>query len=98
MPNSQSAKKRMRQSLDSRERNRSRRSVVKTRIRKFLEAVHDKDGTRATQEYRAVTKVLDQTAAKGTYHKNTVARKKSRLAARLNALLHAGTGTGGDTG
>ena len=80
----------MKQSVASRERNKSRRSVVKTRIRKFLEAVHDKDLTRATDEYRAVTKILDQTAAKGTYHANTVSRKKSRLAARLNTLAASG--------
>lgn len=86
MSSSRSAKKRMKQDRVRRENNRSRRSTVKTQIRKFLEAVHDHDLTRATQEYRVVTKILDQTAAKGTYHRNTVARKKSRLAARLNFL------------
>jgi len=84
--NSNSAKKRIRQSEQRRAINRTRRSAVKTQIRKFLEAVHDKDVSRAQDEYRAVTKVLDQNAAKGTFHKNSVARKKSRLAARLNAL------------
>ncbi len=86
MANSNSAKKRIRQSEQRRAINRTRRSAVKTQIRKFLEAVHDKDVSRAQDEYRAVTKVLDQNAAKGTFHKNSVARKKSRLAARLNAL------------
>lgn len=90
MANTQSAKKRMRQNEVRQERNRSRRSAVKTQVRKFLDAVHEKDLSRATQEYRTVTKMLDQTTAKGTYHKNTTARKKSRLAARLNALSATG--------
>ena len=89
MPSIGSAKKRMRQDLARRERNRHRRSMVKTQSRKFLEAVHDEDLVRAKQEYRSVTKLLDQTAAKGTYHRNTVARRKSRLAARLNTLSEA---------
>ena len=80
----------MRQNEVRQERNRSRRSAVKTQIRKFLDAVQEKDLARATREYRAVSRILDQTAAKGTYHSNTVARKKSRLAARLNALSTAG--------
>ena len=90
MPNVKSAKKRLRQSLDRRDRNRSRRSAVKTQIRKFLEAVREKDVGLATERFRTVTKALDQTAAKGVYHKNATARKKSRLAARLNAMSQAG--------
>jgi len=86
VPNTKSAKKRLRQSLERRAANRGQRSAVKTRIRKFLEAVRDKNVPLAQQEYRTVTKVLDQTTAKGVFHKNATARKKSRLAARLNAI------------
>ncbi len=92
MPNTKSAKKRMRQNEKRRVINRSRRSVVKTQVTKFLDALHDKDVDRAKEEFRLVTKTLDQTGAKGVFHKNTVARKKSRLAARLNSLVTAGTG------
>ncbi len=87
MPNIQSAKKRVKTNEKRRIINRSRRHVVKTQVRKFLEAVHDREVDKATEEFRRVTKILDQTAAKGTMHKNTVARRKSRLAARLNALV-----------
>ena len=87
MPNSSSAKKRARQDQERRLRNRGRKSGLKTSIRNFLEAVHDKDGSRASDAYRAVTISLDRTAAKGTIHKNAAARKKSRLAAKLNALI-----------
>lgn len=86
VPNTASSKKRMRQNASRREINRARRSAVKTQIGKFLDAVHDKDVERAKEEFRRVTKALDLNAAKGTYHKNTAARRKSRLAERLNAL------------
>ena len=91
MPTSISAKKRLRQNETHRERNRSRRSAVKTRVRSFLEAVHDKDVSKAEEQFRLLTKSLDQAAAKGTFHKNTVSRRKSRLAARLNALSSSNT-------
>jgi small subunit ribosomal protein S20 len=67
-------------------RNRARRSVLKTEVRRFLDAVHENDVSAATEQFRKVTKILDRTAALGTFHKNTVSRRKSRLAARLNAL------------
>jgi small subunit ribosomal protein S20 len=76
----------MKQNDARRARNRSRRSALKSQIRKFLEAVRDNDTAQATEHYRATSKLLDQNAAKGTIHKNAAARKKSRLATRLNAL------------
>ncbi len=87
MPNISSAKKRVKTNEKRRIVNRSRRHVVKTQIRRFLEAVHEKQVDKANEEFRVVTKMLDQTAAKGTFHKNTVSRQKSRLAARLNAMV-----------
>ncbi|MEE9296150.1 MAG: 30S ribosomal protein S20 [Phycisphaerae bacterium] len=89
MPSTRSAKKRVRQNAVRRDRNQSRRSAVKTQIRKFLDAVHEKDIDRSKEEYHRAARILDQTSAAGTYHKNTAARKKSRLAARLNSLLAA---------
>jgi len=79
----------MKQDETRRLRNRHRRSTIKTQVRQFLEAVHDKDAPKASEQFQTVTRLLDQSAAKGTYHKNTVSRKKSRLAARLNALTGA---------
>ena len=90
MPTSNSAKKRIKQNEAQRMRNVARRGALKTQIRKFLDAVHEKDVERSTKELRSTTKLLDQLAAKGTYHRNTIARKKSRLAARLNGLTAAG--------
>ena len=90
MANSRSAKKRIRQNVAHRDRNNARRSALKTQVKKFLDAVHLKDTDSCREEYRVVVKMLDQTAAKGVLHKNTAARRKSRLAVRLNSVLAGG--------
>ncbi|MCH7812892.1 MAG: 30S ribosomal protein S20 [Planctomycetes bacterium] len=90
MANSFSAKKRIKQNEERRGRNRARKRELKSEIRKFTEALHDKDQDAARSQYRVVVKKLDQTAAKGTLHKNAAARTKSRLAKRLNQLSAAG--------
>jgi small subunit ribosomal protein S20 len=81
-----SARKRNRQNERNRVRNRARKSRVKTQTRKLNEALHEGNLEQAQEAYRAVTKLMDKVAAKGTLHKNTVARRKSRLARRVNAL------------
>ena len=89
MANSASARKRIKQYERNRIRNRARKSAVKTRTRRFLEAIHDGKLQEAKEMFVHVQKQLDQVAAKGTFHKKTVARRKSRLACRLNAALSA---------
>jgi len=84
--NSLSAKKRIRQNAKRREQNRARKSALKTDVRKLTDAIHDKKVDEARQLFRTVTKRIDQTAAKGTMHRNTAARRKSRLAKRVNKL------------
>jgi small subunit ribosomal protein S20 len=84
-----SAQKRIRQNRVRRDRNRARKSAVRTQIRKFTDAVRARDLEKAEAEFRLVVKNLDQTAAKGTLHKNMAARKKSRLAVHLNKLKAA---------
>ena len=86
MANSLSAKKRIRQNAKRREQNRARKSALKTDVRKLTDAIHDKKVDEARQLFRTVTKRIDQTAAKGTMHRNTAARRKSRLARRVNKL------------
>jgi len=81
-----SAKKRVRQNARKRTLNRSRKSQVKTQI-KHLEAVIDEGkATEAQEQFRLLTKKLDKVASTSTMHKKTAARKKSRLAKRINAL------------
>ena len=92
MANLASAKKRMKQNERGRARNRARKSTVKSETRKFLDAVHRGEVQEAQELLSRVTRTLDQTAAKGTLHRNTVARRKSRLARRLNAARAAKAG------
>jgi len=81
-----SAKKRVRQNARRRMRNQQRKTQLKTQVGKFLTAVRERDLPAAEQLLQVAYKKLDQIAAKGTIHKNAAARKKARLAHRLNAL------------
>ena len=92
MPNLPSAKKRTKQNERNRIRNRARKSQVKTETRKLLEAISSGNSSEAKAALAKVTKKLDQVAAKGSMHKNTAARKKSRLARRVNAIQAAKPG------
>ena len=89
MANSASAKKRIKQNERRREVNRARKSMVKTETRKLFDAMRGGDQEKVKQQFSLVTKKLDQVAAKGALHKNTVARRKSRLAKKVNAALAA---------
>ena len=86
MAHSLSAKKRVRQNEKKRTINRTRKSQVKTRIKQFQETLSEGDAEAATEQLRLVAAKLDKTAATSTMHKKTAARKKSRLAKRLNNL------------
>ena len=86
MAHSLSAKKRIRQNEKRNTINRARKSQVKTQIKRFEEAVKAGDIETADKQFIEVTKKLDRTASTSTMHKKTVARKKSRLAKKLNTL------------
>jgi small subunit ribosomal protein S20 len=81
-----SAKKRIRQNVKRRARNRARKNQIKLSLRSFSEALSGGDLSASTAALRATVKKLDQNVAKGTIHKNTASRKKSSLQRRLNAL------------
>jgi small subunit ribosomal protein S20 len=85
-----SAKKRVRQNAKRKAISRARKSQVKTQIKR-LEAAFDKgDVQAASEQLRLVAQKLDKVASTSTMHKKTAARKKSRLAKRLNALKAKG--------
>ncbi len=86
MAHSLQAKKRAKQNIKNRTINRARKSQVKTQIKHFEETLDSGNVEAATKQLRLVTKKLDKTASTSTIHKKTAARKKSRLARRLNAL------------
>jgi small subunit ribosomal protein S20 len=81
-----SAKKRVRQNEKRRAINRARKSSIKTQIKRFEKALASGDIKAATEQFRLTVKRLDTVAATTTMHKKTAARKKSRLAKKLNAL------------
>lgn len=91
MAHSLSAKKRIRQNLKRRARNRARKEVLKDTVKSFTVALTAGDKAKAADALTAVVRRLDKTAAKHTIHKNTAARKRSRLTKRLNKLAGAGT-------
>jgi len=81
-----SAKKRVRQNEKRRAINRARKSSVKTQIKRFEEALASGDIKAAAEQFRLTAKRLDKVASTSTMQKKTAARKKSRLAKKLNAL------------
>ena len=94
MAHSISAKKRIRQNLKARARNRGRKTAVRNEIKSFLSAVSGGDLAKAESQLRKVSSGLDRIAAKRTIHKNAAARKRSRLTRKLNAAkAAAGKGT-----
>jgi small subunit ribosomal protein S20 len=86
MPNIASAKKRLRQSLVRRARNRSTKSLLRSQIRKVREAVAAGNVADAETALRSCTRFLDRAAAHRVVHKNSASRLKSRLSARIKAL------------
>ncbi len=86
MPNIKSAIKRARQSEVRRIRNAAQRSALRTAVKavdKAIVAGKDLDTTKSS--FLLAQKKLDQAVSKGILHRNAAARKKSRLARKMNA-------------
>lgn len=86
MANIKSAKKRILVTRKRTERNKSIRSKVKTAIKKVDVAVAANDKEAAVTALKAATAEINKAASKGVYHKNTAARKVSRLAVAVNKI------------
>ena len=91
MPHTSSARKRVRQNVRHRAMNHWRKRQVKDQVKSFLKAIQDKDVKEAENAFRKTCGILDKVACTSTLHRNTVARRKSRMAGRLNALKAAKT-------
>lgn len=89
MTSSLSAQKRGRQNAKCRARNRWRKASVRTAIKDYRHTVLHGPVEDAEAKLTRLYRLLDQVAMKGTIHKNTAARYKSRLAGRLNAKKSA---------
>ncbi|NRA59897.1 MAG: 30S ribosomal protein S20 [Psychrobium sp.] len=86
MANIKSAKKRAITSEKNRKHNASRRSMMRTYMKKVLVAIEAGNKEDATKAFAEVQPILDRFATKGLIHKNKAARHKSRFNALIKAL------------
>ncbi|GAA5217023.1 30S ribosomal protein S20 [Corallincola platygyrae] len=86
MANIKSAKKRAVQSEKNRKHNASRRSMMRTYLKKVIAAIEAGDKAAAQEAFTSAQPVLDRAAAKGLIHKNKAARHKARLSSQIAAL------------
>ena len=86
MAHSKSARKRVEVAERNRLRNQAVKSRVKTFVKKVLAAIELKEVETAKSALVLAQKELDKAVTKGILNKNSVSRKKSRLAAKVNAL------------
>ena len=86
MANTPSAKKRIRNTLRKTDINKSRRSRIKTFIKKVEDAIESKDAKSATNSLKAAQPEIMRGVTKGIFHKNSASRKISRLSSRIKAI------------
>ncbi|MBQ5516086.1 MAG: 30S ribosomal protein S20 [Acetobacter sp.] len=89
MANIASARKRIRQSAKRNARNTARKSRVRTFVKKVEVAIASGDHAAAREALRIAQPEIQRAATKGVLHRNTVARKISRLSARVKSLATA---------
>ena len=89
MANTPQAKKRVRQAEKRRQHNVGLRSMLRTYIKKVVQAIEGKDSDAAQKAYQEAVPIIDRMAGKGIIHKNKAARHKSRLIAHIKALAQA---------
>ncbi|WP_168119325.1 30S ribosomal protein S20 [Paenibacillus sp. HB172176] len=86
MPNIKSAIKRVKTSEKRRALNASQKSALRSAVKSADQAIVSTDAAAAKAALIVATKKLDKAVTKGLIHKNAAARKKSRLAKKVNAL------------
>ncbi len=86
MANSAGSKKRARQAEKRRKHNASLRSMVRTYLKKVLTAVEAGEKEAAQSAFVVAAPLMDRSVKLGIFHKNKVARQKSRLNAQIKAL------------
>lgn len=86
MANSAGSKKRARQAEKRRQHNASLRSMTRTYLKKVISAIEAGNKEDAQTAFIAAAPALDKAVSKGIFHKNKVARHKSRLNAQIKAL------------
>ena len=92
MAHSLSAKKRIRQGEKRQARNKARKEILKNDTKAFVAAIAKGDAAAAGTALTSVVSTLDRVKTKSTVHRNTAARRRSRMTKKLNALTaKAGT-------
>lgn len=87
MPHTESAKKRLRQNEERRLRNKARATELKTLKKQIERHLHDGESAQAAELYNRFAQRVDQAASGSTLHKNTAARAKGRVAAKISAAI-----------
>lgn len=86
MASHKSALKRVKQTRVRTEQNRAHRSRLRNQMRRLRAAIDSKDKNAAQSLWTPTVSLIDHSIHKGILHRNTAARYKSRLSARLKAL------------
>ena len=86
MANSSQARKRARQNTRRRTDNHSKRSMMRTYIKRVYKAIEENDRDAASSAYKEAVSYIDRNAKRGLQHKNKAARLKSRMNARIRAM------------
>ena len=89
MANHVSSLKRARQTVAKTAHNRSNRSKLRGTLRMLREAIAKGDSKGLMEAFGATSSILDKSVQKGVLHKNTASRYKSRLNARVKAVVLA---------
>jgi len=89
MPHTRSAKKNMRKTEKRRANNRAVKRMLKTHVKRVLEAAEAGDVTKLAEEVKLAGKKFDKAAAKRVVHENLAARKKSQMARLLRTKTAA---------
>jgi len=86
LANSASAKKRVRQAAKRRVHNMGIRTEARTYIKNVINAIEAGDKKKAQELFNKMIPVVDKVANKGIFHKNKIARHKSRLNSKIKAM------------
>ena len=89
MPNTPSAKKRLRQNVNRRAKNRSTKTAIRTLTRKVRESIAAKDVAKSEETFGTLVSKLDRASGKKVIHANAAARTKSRLTKAIKAIKPA---------
>ena len=89
MPNKESAKKRLRQTVKKTLENKNRKTRIKTHVKRVENAISSGDQKEANTALRATQSEIMRGVSKGVLHKNSAGRKISRLNARIKSIKKA---------